>query len=94
MKFKSEIIKEVISEGESYSDPGYKLVWDSGWIADYKGENQDYVFEYKEKFYMISDRRTGSSFTEWYYDSSDWRNEIECYEVKKVPITTYVWERV
>lgn len=94
MIFKTDIIKQVISEGESYSEPGYKLVWSSDWIGGYKGEDQEYVFEYEGKFYMISDRRTGSSFSEWHYDSSYWGNTKECHEVQKVPVITYRWERV
>jgi hypothetical protein len=92
MKFPKDALREAMWDGESYSLEGLKLVDSTGWKAVHKGEACDFIFSYEGKFYRVTDRRTGSDFIEWCYDSRwYWDDEVECEEVEKIEVITYKW---
>jgi hypothetical protein len=94
MRFPKEALREAIYQDSSWTLEGLKLEHCSGWYGGHKGEDVTYVISYEGKYYAIEDHRSGSGYSEWHYDSSDWRNEVECDEVEKIPVTIFKWVRV
>jgi hypothetical protein len=88
MKFKSEDIKELLDEEDV---EGFELVEMGDWVSEGKYECSTSIFKFQDKFYLITDSRTGSHYTDWYYESSDWGDEIECTEVVPKEITKIKW---
>ena len=89
MKFKKEDLIEMM-DGDSEV---LKLIEESEWVSSGKYEYCDYVFEFEDKFYEVSDGRSGSYFTDWYYTSQEeWEDEVECAEVcqKEKIVTAWV----
>lgn len=93
MKFKTSDIREVrwFDIGIDYGN-GIKLVESGDWIQDGKYQYRDDIFEFQGKYYMLSEGRSGSPFTDWYYDSEDWGEEVDCPEVEKVEVKTHRWK--
>lgn len=91
MKFKSDVIRELLSE-EEYE--GFELVEQGDWISEGKYESQECVFKFEDKFYAITDSRSGRHYTDWYYDSDDWDEFVECTEVKSVEVMKFTWVTV
>lgn len=88
MKFNSEDVKELLSDGEV---PGLKLIKEGDWISEGKYQTQTCIFECGGKYYRVWDSRSGSAYTSWYYDSDDWGTWIDCEEVKSVEVTVTKW---
>jgi hypothetical protein len=73
-------------------------VLDEGeWIGGGKYEHRDVVFRAADddtpvedgvKGFMMSVSRTGSHYTDWYYDY-----QLECPEVVRIPCVSYTWEK-
>lgn len=61
------------------------------WEQDGKYQLQEVVFTDGEKFYTSSIARSGSPFTEWYYE--DW-GDAEITEVKKEIVMVTKWVTV
>ena len=61
-----------------------------------KSESKDIVFQYEDRYYMLSDERSGSYFTDYYCTHTDWplNGDIECPEVQKVQKIIESWEHV
>lgn len=90
MKIPLEIAKELVF-GDAREN--YKIVEETNWEHDSpKTEGKSVYFEFENKFYVITNSRSGSPFTDWYYDSDDWYGEQEVDEVKRVEKTILVWE--
>lgn len=94
MKFKKEILNEImyLTLNEDYN--GFILIDEGEWVQDGKYQYKTIIFKFKEKYYMLSDTRSGSPFTDWCYDSDNWSDEVDCMEVKSKKITTTIWEAV
>ena len=71
----------------------YVYVEDSGWEQDGKYQFCQYIFSFEGKYYEVYISRSGSPFTDWYYSWDD-SDEFEAHEVKRVNVTTTVWETV
>ncbi len=41
---------------------------------------------------MLANSRSGSEFTDWYYESDDWKNQIDMQEVRKIEKVITDWE--
>lgn len=93
-KFPKEALKSVVLYEGSNPDHDIEFVESSSWVSEGKYDYRDLVFKHDGKFYMITESRTGSYFTEYYYAYEDWPDEIECDEVTKVPRVTYEWRIV
>ena len=89
MKISSEVAKALV--WEDYSDE-YEVVDDGHWEAEHKYEYKSLIFKYKDKFYELSVSRSGSYYTEYYYD---WEvvDEFECPEMEQVTITQEIWRK-
>lgn len=68
-----------------------ELIDGPDWEDNGKYSNAYYVFKFEDKYYGISDSRTGSYYTDYYYHSEDWSPEEECEEVKKIEKITHEW---
>lgn len=73
---------------------GFEIIEEGEWRQDHKCQFKDWIFEHEGKFYQLTESRSGSPFTDWYYDSDDWPKEVEVPEVKPVEVITTQWRRV
>lgn len=91
MKFKKEDLVEVLDlrVGQSHND--LTLVHEGKWVDDGKYSFCHRVFQFKDKTYRVTDRRTGSYYSDYYYESDDWDDEVECEEVEKFEVVTHEW---
>jgi len=74
----------------------YTVVEVGEWIDDGSGkyQNQFTIFEYDGRFFELHISRTGSYYSDYYYSSEDWGDEVECHEVEKKEIITHKWVAV
>ena len=85
MKITKEIADEIRS---SYIDDivgpnqEYKIIEIDDWFDDGKYSHRYIIFSYKNKLYQLDMTRSGSYFTDYYYDY-----ELDCKEVIKVERT-------
>jgi len=89
MKFTKDIIKDLFW-GEVPSNE-YEIVSEGEWTHS-GGSDDEYksvIFKFQNKFYEISNTRSGSPWTDWYYGK--WDNEVDCDEVELVEKITYEW---
>jgi exonuclease SbcC len=89
MKFKTEWLLPLINED---GDTPLELVEDGDWEDDGKYQYRDVIFKYDDKFYRVTDSRSGSYFSDYYYGHEDWGDEIECPEVEKIEVVTHEWK--
>jgi len=59
----------------------YTVVENGDWIEDGKYSFKETIIKYQGKFYSISEARSGSYYSDYYY------NEPEAYEVEPYEIT-------
>lgn len=78
--------------GEDDLDEDFELVEETEWTQDYKYQSADAIFLHKPtgRHFEISNTRSGSYHTDWYYSAPSFR------EVKKTVkvIEKTVWEAV
>ena len=86
---------------EAYWEEGNDLleqVYEGPWEQEGKQQWQEVIFKATDdgKFYAFYATRSGSPFTDWYYDQFEYRtsDEEELTEVSKVKQITYSWEPV
>jgi hypothetical protein len=91
MKFKKQILKDSVLDGCNYKEEGIEFIEMSGWEDEGKYSFQTYIFKHNNKYYSISDSRSGSYFSDYNYDSEYWDDEVECDEVEKKEKITYEW---
>jgi hypothetical protein len=79
-----------VTDGEA---PGrdFEVIEQSEWTQDGKYQHQETIFRFKDKFFSIYAGRSGSPFTDWYYESEDWGKTVDAQEVHKAEVTTYQW---
>lgn len=73
---------------EEYDDE-FTVEESSDWVHLHKGQRMTVIFSYDGKFYRLVAGRTGSEFTDWYYDFA-----LDCPEVEKREVTKHIWETV
>lgn len=91
MKFKKEDMLRLIEEDPS---EGFEIVEEGGWTQNNRYQLKDWVFTYAGKFYRLIESRSGSPFTDWYYDSDDWGSQVEVEEVEPVEVKITKWKVV
>lgn len=91
MKFKKE---DMISITEDDAPIGFEVIEAGEWTQDYKYQLKDWIFRYEGRFYQLTESRSGSPFTDWYYDSDDWKAEVEVEEVEPVEVKITQWKVV
>lgn len=95
MKFKKEHLRDAVLNGVvGETDHGITLIEEGQWASEGKYERAAYIFQFEGKFYRVKDSRTGSYFTDYFYESGGWRDEVECEEVEKVEVISHQWKRV
>ena len=87
----SSYLATAIAHDDLNDKDGIIIVEEGDWIQDGKYQYKTTVFQKDDKFYSLTVSRSGSPFTDWYYEWED-TDEFECYEVEKVEITKYVWK--
>lgn len=92
-EFKTEDLKEIMWGGDTEN---LELVEEGDWISEGKYECADFTFKDKRdgKFYQFYCSRSGSHFSDWYYDHEDWGDTHEATEVEKVEVVTTTWQAV
>lgn len=87
MLFKKEDIKGMCHN--EYDTGKYKIIKKDDWVDDGKYSFCGVVFQVLEtgKYYQQSYSRSGSYFTDYYYDYEDWPSEVELDEVEPVEET-------
>lgn len=91
MKFKKE---DMISITKDDAPIGFEVVEEGDWSQNNKYQLKDWIFEYEGKFYQLTESRSGSPFTDWYYDSDDWGSQVEVEEVEPVEVKITKWKVV
>lgn len=91
MKFKKE---DLLSITEDAAPIGFEVVEEGDWAQDHKYQLKDWIFKYEGKFYQLTESRSGSPFTDWYYDRDDWGSYIEVDQVEPKEVITTQWVRV
>jgi hypothetical protein len=67
---------------------GFETVQEGEWEVDHKWEHKETIIKYLDKFYCVQQSRSGSYFTDYYY------NDPDVYEVEPKEITTIVYRKV
>lgn len=65
-----------------------EVVDEDEWIQDGKYQFRNLIFKYQDKFYALPCSRSGSPFTDWYYEYD------QPYEVVKQQKVIEVWTTV
>jgi hypothetical protein len=75
---------------QNIDNDDFRLLEEGHWIQDGKRQVKKTITEYKGRFFKFVEARTGSPYTDWYYD------EPNVFEVKPVEKTIVVteWEKV
>lgn len=91
MKFKKEDMIRLTEEDPS---EGFEIVEEGDWTQDHKCQFKDWIFKHEGKFYSLTESRSGSPFTDWYYASEDWGSQVEVEEVEPVEVKITQWKVV
>jgi hypothetical protein len=96
MKFPKEVLTELLDLSEGDSEGDLTLVDEGDWRDEGKYSFKDYVFRHDPtgKHFQVSDSRTGSYYSDYFYESTDWPEFVECHEVERVEVKTFVWKLV
>jgi hypothetical protein len=92
VKFSREILHEVMDLSAGESENGFTLVEQGEWVSDGKYDLCHWIFQHDNKFYQINDSRTGSYYSDYYHESEDWDDLVECSEVEKVEVIRHEWK--
>lgn len=92
MKIKKELALAIVHD-DGIPD-NVKIVEQGEWIDDGKYSFQEIVFEMDGKTYEICNSRSGSYFSDYYYDSEDWGDEVVVTEVRKIEVMQTKWVSV
>lgn len=68
----------------------YELIDEGEWLQDGKYQRCSFILGYEGKCYSLSTHRSGSPFTDWYYEWED-ASEFTAYEVEQKEITITKW---
>lgn len=73
----------------------FELVEEGEWTQDYKYQHRNIILRRISDgtFWMHSEARTGSPFTDWHYQNSG-SEYIELVQVERVEIKTHEWKVV
>lgn len=80
--------------GEESED--WKVVEEKPWVSDYKYEYSSIIISPSNDskvFYCIDRFRSGSYYTDYYYDIED-KEELTLYQVERIEKITYEWKPV
>jgi len=84
----------MIAITEDDAPEGFEIIEEGDWVQDHKYQCREIVFKFEEKCYSLNESRSGSYHSDWYYESDDWGDEVDAYEVEPVETKTVVWRAV
>ena len=90
MKLSKEVVQDLFFE--DYTDE-FEVVEEGDWTQDSKYQIRTIVFKYDGLLYSITVSRSGSPFTDWYYEWED-TDVFEAYRVEPVTKTITVYKVV
>jgi len=95
MKFSASLLKKLFAEDLDDNDC-IQYIDETDWLDEGKYQIKNVIFIYEKKYYMTILSRTGSYYSDYYYNIEDWSKDelIECPEVEKIMITISKWELV
>lgn len=90
---KQQVILEYKDDEVEFGD-GWELIEDDDWTQDYKCQHSSPVYRHiaSGTYWMFSLSRSGSPFTDWYYDDPEVTEVTPRTET--VTITKTVWDAV
>lgn len=91
MKLDAKIVKELFCD--DYDDSIYEVIEEGDWTQDHKYQWRTLIFKFEGLLYSISTNRSGSPFTDWYYEWEDTK-EFEAYRVEPITKTITVYKVV
>lgn len=96
MKINKKAALAIENGDSSYEDYGYEIIEEGDWVADHKMQYKEIIFKDKHsgKFYTLWSSRSGSPFSDYYYESDDWSVEVDVQEVEKKEKITHEWVAV
>ena len=87
-------ITDKMARNLTHEDVDEGVIIESGdWIQDGKYQYKETIFNHDGKIYSLSVSRSGSPFTDWYYEWED-TNEFDCPEVEKIAEVVYKWVKI
>jgi hypothetical protein len=83
MDFNYDDLHDSVLYGESNKELDLIVIDQSSWEQDGKYQNQETIFKHNDKYYTISQTRSGSPFSEWHYEDIeiDEDGNVYCEEV-------------
>lgn len=83
------ILEQLKEDSDYFEADDFELVREGSWEQDYKYQLRDDVYKHKEsgRFFMHIQSRSGSPFSDWYYDDPQVVEVVP--ETKTVTVTTY-----
>ena len=91
MKFNK---KDMLRLTEENPSDGFEIIEEGEWTQNNRYQLKDCIFKYEGKFYRLTESRSGSPFTDWYYTSEDWGPQVEVEEVEPVEVKITQWKVV
>ncbi len=89
MELTQKQVNQMFFEGGLEEDGLSLVVVEEGeFEQDYKYQTAEIIFTDGEKFYLTYVTRSGSPFTDWYYEDY---GEASIYEVEKREVTVVKW---
>ena len=73
----------------SADEPEFGIVEEGDWEDNYKTQIRETIFEYEGKTYALCVTRSGSYYSEYYYDYL-----LECPQVSKIEVIKTEWRPV
>lgn len=73
---------------------GLELIDDGEWADEGKCSYNTKIFKYQDKFYAMDHGRSGSPFTDYFYDVQEDMHDGKCQEVEQTTVTVTVWKAV
>lgn len=90
MKLTKKQVNQMFSEGGLEEDGlNLRVVEEGEFEQDYKYQSAEVIFTDGEKFYSATVTRSGSPFTDWYYEDYGYADITEV-EKREVTITKWV----
>jgi hypothetical protein len=84
----SEIEEAVDYIYELEGQDGLEVIREGDWTQDHKYQHREDIVRYKGILLGVSQGRSGSYHTDWYYD------DLEAYPVVEETVTSVVYKRV
>lgn len=91
LKLTQEELKEIYWLDVGETEKSITIVEKGDWIADNKYEWQRIIFKKNDKFWSLHHNRSGSPFTDWYYEIREGNHDGECFEVEQVEVKIKKW---